>query len=86
MLCNGSISACGAAGVSSILTFRFEESNKSGFDSLQLERVGVTGASSDATSATFFRFSILDSESPSMLRRFEQERTEIKSEYENSKE
>ena len=85
MLCNGSISACGAAGVSSILTFRFEESNKSGFDSLQLERVGVTGASSDATSATF-RFSILDSESPSMLRRFEQERTEIKSEYENSKE
>ena len=53
MLCNGSISACGAAGVSSILTFRFEESNKSGFDSLQLERVGVTGASSDATSATF---------------------------------
>ncbi|MEK6847281.1 MAG: hypothetical protein AABY16_03885, partial [Nanoarchaeota archaeon] len=49
-----SITACGAVGVSSILTFRFGESNeRSEFDSLQLERVGVTDTLSDVASITF---------------------------------
>ena len=47
-----STKACGAFRVSSILTFRFNDKEGEKY-SLQLKRVGVTGASSDATSVTF---------------------------------
>ncbi|MGV8142796.1 MAG: hypothetical protein ACP5NS_04145 [Candidatus Pacearchaeota archaeon] len=56
MLCNGSITACGAVGVSSILTFRFRDvksNERSEFDSLQLDKVGVTDTLSNVASVTF---------------------------------
>ncbi len=77
MLCNGSITACGAVGVSSILTFRFGESNeRSEYDSLQLVKVGVTDTLSNVSSVTF-RFFRTPQRVFEPVRRFEQERTKI---------
>ncbi len=90
MLCNGSITACGkdvlfraelqnAVGVSSILTFRFEDvksNERSEFDSFNSLELNGTTVSSTQCGLTF-RFFAFRSESPSMLRRIKQENAKI---------